>query len=103
MKEAAAISSLEADIRQRLAILSPVAVELVDDSAKHAGHTGARNGGRHYRLRIVSHAFVGQDRLSRQRLIHDALGDLLNSAIHALSIQASAPEHFTAPGVSDRS
>ncbi|MBL8397872.1 MAG: BolA family transcriptional regulator [Candidatus Accumulibacter sp.] len=69
----------------------------------HAGHAGARQGGRHYRLRIVSKVFAGLDRLSRQRLVYEALGDLLNGTIHALSVQALPPEHFVEPDVSDRS
>lgn len=90
---AIAAAQLETNIRQRLTILSPTVLELIDDSARHAGHAGARQGGRHYRLRIVSEAFVGLDRLSRQRLVHQALGDLLHEAIHALSVQALTPAH----------
>lgn len=80
------------EIRQRLAVLSPVKVELIDDSARHAGHAGARSGGGHYRLSIVSAAFAGKNTVSRHRLIYDALGDLMRKEIHALAIQAEPPE-----------
>lgn len=79
-------------LRERLAPLAPLALELIDDSAKHAGHAGARNGGGHYRLRIVSAAFTGQGTLARHRQVLDALGDLMHERIHALSIKPIAPE-----------
>lgn len=103
MTDAASVAPLEMSIRQRLAILSPTVLELIDDSARHAGHVGARQGGRHYHLRIVSEAFVGLDRLSRQRLVYQALGELLHGAIHALSVQALAPEHIVESAVSSAS
>lgn len=81
-------AQIEAAIRQRLAVLQPTRLELIDDSARHAGHPGARGGGRHYRLLIASDEFVGRSRVARHRLVHDALGDLLYTRIHALSIQA---------------
>jgi BolA protein len=84
-------ASVEEIIHQRLACLAPVRAELIDDSARHAGHAGARGGGGHYRLMLVSPVFVGQSRLARHRLVHTALGDLMHSRIHALSIQALTP------------
>jgi BolA protein len=78
-------------IRQRLAALRPTRLELVDDSARHAGHAGARSGGGHYRLLIVAEAFAGQPRLRRHRLVHEALGELMQGRIHALSVQALTP------------
>lgn len=80
------------EIRQRLAVLAPVKVELIDDSALHAGHAGARLGGGHYRLSIVSAAFAGKNTVSRHRMIYDALGDMMRKEIHALAIQAETPE-----------
>ena len=77
---------------ERLANLTPLRLELVDESAKHAGHGGAKSGGRHYRLLIVSAEFSGKSTLLRHRLIYDTLGELMRSKIHALSIQALAPE-----------
>jgi len=75
-------------IKQRLQVLEPSAVELMDDSAEHAGHAGAREGGGHYRLRIVAGAFAGKNSLARHRMVYDALGDLMHREIHALSIKA---------------
>ena len=80
------------EIRQRLAVLAPVKVELIDDSALHAGHAGARSGGGHYRLSVVSAAFAGKNTVSRHRMIYDALGDMMRKEIHALAIQAETPE-----------
>ena len=76
---------------ERLANLTPLRLKLVDESAKHAGHEGAKSGGRHYRLLIVSAEFSGKSTLLRHRLIYDTLGELMRSKIHALSIQALAP------------
>lgn len=84
-------------IRDRLAVLEPEAIELVDESALHAGHEGAKSGGGHFRLTIVSARFRGQDTRARHRLVYDALGPLMRREIHALSIRALAPdEHRTA-------
>lgn len=82
---------LESVLRERLANLTPLRLELVDESAKHAGHEGAKSGGRHYRLLIISTEFSGKSTLLRHRLIYDTLGELMRSKIHALSIQALAP------------
>ena len=81
-------------IQARLAALQPTEIALIDDSAQHAGHAGA-TGGRHYRLRIVSSAFVGKGRLQRHRAVHAALGDLMRCRIHALCIEAlTTPEEY---------
>lgn len=78
-------------IRERLAALAPEQIELIDDSAKHAGHAGARDGGGHFRLHIVASAFSGLRIMQRHRLVYDALGPLMKREIHALSIEAFAP------------
>lgn len=79
-------------IRARLnAALSPVSLEIEDDSHLHAGHAGARGGGGHFTVHIVSAAFEGKAPLARHRLVFDALGDMMQKEIHALSIKASAP------------
>lgn len=78
-------------MRQRLAALEPLEFELVDESALHAGHEGAKSGGGHYRLRIVSHQFSGKRTVERHRLVYDSLGELMRREIHALSITALAP------------
>jgi BolA protein len=80
------------DMRTRLAALDPVAVTIEDDSALHAGHAGARDGGGHYRLGIVSPRFAGCRTIERHRLVYDALGPLMRREIHALSITASSPD-----------
>ncbi len=80
------------EIRARLASLQPVSLELIDDSHLHAGHAGARSGGGHYRLTIVSTAFQGKNTVARHRIIYDALGELMRKEIHALAIQARSPE-----------
>ena len=73
------------------AALSPVSLEVVDESHKHAGHAGARDGRGHFAVVVVSEAFAGKLPLARHRLVYAALGDLMTTDIHALSIQASTP------------
>ena len=80
-------------IEARLAeALAPQSLHIEDESALHAGHAGARSGGGHYRVTIVSTAFAGKRKVARHQLIYAALGDLMPRAIHALAIHASAPE-----------
>lgn len=81
-------------IEQRLrAALAPLRLEIVDESAQHAGHAGAReSGGGHFAVTIVSPAFAGQSLLARHRLVYDALGEVLRREIHALSIRALSPD-----------
>ena len=72
--------------------LSPTSIELIDDSEQHRGHSGYNPAGEsHFTLRIESAAFAGKNRVDRQRLIYAALGELMESQIHALSIRAVAP------------
>ena len=85
------MNDIEALLRERLAFLEPLRLEVIDDSAQHAGHAGAREGG-HYRLLIVSPRFAGKTTLQRHRLIYDALDELMRSRIHALSIRSLTPE-----------
>ena len=79
-------------MRQRLTSLEPDSVDIVDDSAKHAGHAGAASGGGHFQLTIVSRQFAGKTQVARHRLIYQALGDLMQRQIHALSIAAFTPD-----------
>lgn len=79
-------------MRARLEALEPTAIEIIDDSARHAGHAGARGGGGHYRLSVTSPRFAGLGTMARHRLVYDALGPLLKREIHALSILARAPD-----------
>jgi BolA protein len=85
---------LSAEIRERLAALEPQSVELLDESGRHVGHAGAAAGGSHFRLVIVSPRFAGRDKLSRHRMVFDALGPLMQREIHALAIQALAPDEL---------
>ncbi|MCX8230346.1 MAG: BolA family transcriptional regulator [Alphaproteobacteria bacterium] len=79
-------------IRNNLAVLQPVALELVDQSEAHRGHAGWRDGGEtHFDLTVVSAAFAGKSRVQRQRLVLGALKEEFEAGLHALSIQARAP------------
>ncbi len=78
-------------IRGRLAALEPVQLDIQDDSARHAGHAGAKDGG-HYAVRIISPRFAGLSTMQRHRLVYDAIGDLPGQRIHALSIRAGTPD-----------
>jgi BolA protein len=78
------------------AALSPNALQVLDDSAAHAGHAGASAGG-HYTVRIEAAAFAGQTRIARHRLVYDALAPLMTQGIHALAIDAKAPGEGQAP------
>ena len=86
-------------IRQRLTFaLAPSELNLVDESALHAGHAGARpQGESHFRLLIVSATFAGKSRLERQRMVFAALGDHMHTEIHALTLTALAPAEARAP------
>ena len=81
-------------IRHRLtATLTPSRLELIDESALHAGHAGARvQGESHFRVLIVTAMFAGKTRLERQRMVFAALADLMRTDVHALSIIALTPE-----------
>ena len=81
-------------MQQRLSGLQPESLDIVDDSAKHAGHAGAASGGGHYQLTIVSKQFAGKPQVARHRLIYQALGDMMQRQIHALSITAYTPDQF---------
>jgi BolA protein len=81
-------------IRGRLAALEPQSVDLLDESGKHAGHEGAKAGGSHFRLTIVSPRFSGKDPLTRHRMVYEVLGPLMHSDIHALAIRAFAPDEL---------
>ena len=85
--------SVADEMRRRLEqALAPERLDLVDDSAAHAGHAGAAPGGNtHWRVTVVSAAFAGKSTVARHRLVYQALGDLMQSPIHALQISARAP------------
>jgi len=79
-------------LRERLQALQPQSVEIDDDSALHAGHEGARSGGGHYRLRLVSRRFDGLSRLARHRLVYDSVGQMMQREVHALTLVLQTPE-----------
>ena len=84
------LQRLEA-IRAALQVLEPLQLDVIDESHKHVGHEGARDGRGHFAVEIVSAQFAGRAPLARHRCIYDALGSLMQSDIHALSIRARAP------------
>ena len=94
MKQGANMTSR---LRAKLeAALSPLALDIEDESAKHAGHAGAREGGEtHYRIRIVSESFTGLNRVQRQRKVYAALAEELAERVHALSLVTLAPDEVS--------
>lgn len=71
--------------------LAPHSLEIIDDSARHAGHAGARSGG-HFRVTLVAEAFRGRSPLERHRLVYEAVAPLMQSGVHALNIVARTPD-----------
>jgi BolA family transcriptional regulator, general stress-responsive regulator len=71
--------------------LTPRSLEIIDDSARHAGHAGAREGG-HYHVTLVAEAFRGRSQLERHRLVYAAVAPLMKGSVHALNIVARSPE-----------
>jgi BolA protein len=89
-------------IRERLAALQPERLELEDESERHRGHAGYREGGNtHWRLTIVARAFAGLPTVARHRMVYQALGELMQHPIHALAIQARAPDEPLHPSKGD--
>lgn len=78
-------------LQQRFA---PLALSVQDDSAKHAGHAGARDGRGHFTVRVVSKEFADHSRVERHRMVYAALGDLMQTDVHALSISAFTPDEI---------
>lgn len=79
-------------IRERLQALEPQSVRIVDESHRHAGHAGARDGRGHFNVTVVSAAFDGKSLIERHRMVYEALGEAMQTDIHALSIDARTPE-----------
>jgi len=88
------IDSVVASIERRLAGLEPDLLEIYDDSAEHAGHAGAQGGGGHYQVLIVSRRFLGQSRVTRHRMVYEALSGMMQQQIHAVAITALTPEEL---------
>ena len=84
---------IAAEIEKRLTdALAPDRLEVIDDSEKHRGHAGHdARGESHFTVRIVSGAFAGQTRVARQRLVNNALAELLKERVHALTMVTKAP------------
>jgi BolA protein len=85
------VAQLRSALEQAFA---PKTLEIIDDSAAHAGHPGARAGG-HYRVTLVADAFRGRSQLERHRLVHAAVAPLFQGAVHALNIAARSPDELT--------
>ncbi|MBN1379871.1 MAG: BolA family transcriptional regulator [Gammaproteobacteria bacterium] len=82
-------------IKERLqAHLSPLELEIEDQSALHSGHAGARDGGGHFAIRIISDQFTGKSLVERHRMVYRALADAMQTDIHALSIKSLTPEEM---------
>ena len=85
---------VEARLRSALEqAFAPTTLEILDDSAAHAGHPGSRSGG-HYRVRVVAEAFRGYSALERHRLVYAAVAPLLSGSVHALNIVARTPDEL---------
>ena len=86
--------SIESSIRAKLSgALSPVLLEIIDESAKHAGHAGARPGGQtHFGVKIVSYNFEGLSRVERQRKIYGLLEEEFAAGLHALALKTMTPD-----------
>ncbi|QNP42026.1 BolA family transcriptional regulator [Lysobacter terrestris] len=79
------------------ATLAPMALEIEDESHKHAGHAGARDGRGHFRVDVVSGAFAGLSPIARHRAVYAAVGELMTTDIHALAIRARTPQEAGTP------
>ena len=86
--------SVTEQIREKLSALAPESVSVEDESAQHAGHEGAKGGGGHYRVVVVSARFAGQPLQARHRMVYEALAPLMHRDIHALAISAYAPDEI---------
>lgn len=84
-----------AEMRRRLEqALQPRILDLIDEGHMHVGHAGAKDGRGHFRLHVVSGCFIGQTVVQRHRLIYQLLGDLMQTDIHALAIEARTPDEI---------
>ena len=88
------MSGVAAQLESRLAALAPSRLEIRDDSARHVGHAGAASGAGHFSVTIVSEHFLGLTRLARHRAVLARVGDLIPYPVHALAINAYAPDEL---------
>jgi BolA family transcriptional regulator, general stress-responsive regulator len=87
------VSARLESLRTRIdAALAPGRLEIIDESHQHVGHAGARDGRGHFRVRLWSERFAGLRPLACHRLVYDAVGELMNTDIHALAIEVLPPE-----------
>ncbi len=93
MMETESKGPVAAEIEKRLMEgQSPVSLKVINDSASHHGHAGDDGSGEsHFTVEITCEAFAGQSRLNRQRMVNNALGDLMQNKVHAMAIKARAP------------
>ncbi len=91
MSESPLVTEIRAALQREFA---PASLEILDDSARHAGHAGAREGG-HFKVSLVSTAFQGRAQLERHRLVYAAVAPLMGRGIHALNIVARTPEEVS--------
>jgi len=93
MSAAPALPTAEALTERLRHTLQAAALEVIDESWQHSGHTGANDSGvgTHFRVRISSPLFLGKSPVARHRLVYDALQDFLDQGLHALAIEASLP------------
>lgn len=83
---------IEQEIREAL---RPVKLEIIDESAQHAGHEGAKKGaGGHFKLKIVASLFTGMPLLKRHQMVYAVLRDMMSAEIHALSLQTLTPDEM---------
>ena len=80
------------------AAFTPLQLEVKDDSHRHAGHAGASDGRGHFKVLVVSDAFAGKAPLARHRAVYAALGEMMETDIHALSIKALTPQELGRAG-----
>src|ERR1700756_2402725 len=85
-------------IKDLLGPLEPLELQIEDESERHAGHPGARAGGGHYALRLVSPRFPGLTRLQRHRLVYDCFVYLMPGEIHALGMDLLSPKEAASAG-----
>ena len=99
MSDAAAPAATRlARIRSALQVLAPLALEVRDDSHRHVGHEGARDGRGHFAVDIVSAAFEGLAPLARHRRVYAAVGAMMDTDIHALQVRARTPDEVARSG-----
>jgi BolA protein len=91
--------SVEDRIREKLTkAFAPAALEIVNDSARHAGHAGSpQTGESHFSIKVVSASFAGKSRLERHRMVNEVLAEELKDKVHALAVSALTPEERSRP------